>query len=37
LQLGGATIAEWLSILLLVFALIGIVQRIVVAQRMERS
>ncbi len=37
LQLGGATVAEWLSILLLVFALIGVVQRIVVAQRMERS
>jgi phosphatidylglycerophosphate synthase len=37
LQLGGATIAEWMSILLLAFALIGVVQRIALARRMERS
>ncbi len=33
---GGATIAEWLSILLLAFALLGIAQRIALARRMER-
>jgi hypothetical protein len=33
---GGATIAEWLSILLLAFALLGIGQRIAVARRMDR-
>ncbi|HEX9500943.1 MAG TPA: CDP-alcohol phosphatidyltransferase family protein [Thermoanaerobaculia bacterium] len=33
---GGATIAEWLSILLLAFALLGVGQRIALARRMER-
>ncbi|HYS54209.1 MAG TPA: CDP-alcohol phosphatidyltransferase family protein [Thermoanaerobaculia bacterium] len=37
LVLGGATIAEWLSILLLAFALLGILQRIALARRMDRS
>jgi phosphatidylglycerophosphate synthase len=37
LRLRGATIADWLSILLIAFALIGITQRIVLARRMERS
>jgi len=34
---GGAAIAEWMTLLLLLFALIGILQRIAVARRMERS
>ena len=34
---GFATIAEWLSILLLLFALLGIAQRIALARRMERQ
>jgi len=37
LRFGGATIADWLSILLIAFALVGIAQRIAVARRMERS
>jgi len=37
LQFGGTTIAEYLSILLIAFALVGIAQRIAVARRMERS
>jgi phosphatidylglycerophosphate synthase len=37
LVMAGATIAEWLSILLLAFALVGIAQRIALARRMERS
>ena len=37
LRLGGGTIAEWLSILLIAFALFGIAQRIALARRMERS
>jgi archaetidylinositol phosphate synthase len=37
LRFAGATIAEWLSILLLIFALLGVAQRIGVARRMERS
>ena len=37
LRFGGATIAEWLGLLLLVFGLLGIVQRFAVARRMERS
>jgi phosphatidylglycerophosphate synthase len=37
LRFRGATIADWLSILLIVFALIGIAQRIALARRMERS
>ncbi|HKB80863.1 MAG TPA: CDP-alcohol phosphatidyltransferase family protein [Thermoanaerobaculia bacterium] len=36
LRFGGATVAEWMSILLLLFAVIGIVQRLVLARRMER-
>jgi archaetidylinositol phosphate synthase len=36
LRLGGVTIAEWLTLLLLAFALLGIAQRIAVARRMER-
>jgi phosphatidylglycerophosphate synthase len=36
LMFDGATIAEWLSILLLAFALLGIGQRIALARRMER-
>lgn len=37
LAFGGATIAEWLTILLLAFALLGVAQRFVQARRMERS
>ena len=37
LRFGGATIAEWLSVLLIVFALLAIAQRFVLACRMERS
>jgi phosphatidylglycerophosphate synthase len=37
LVMAGATIAEWLSILLLAFAVVGIAQRIALARRMERS
>ena len=37
LQFVGATIAEWLSLLLNAFALLGIAQRFAVARRMERS
>jgi archaetidylinositol phosphate synthase len=33
----GATIAEWLTILLLAFALLGVAQRIALAMRMERT
>lgn len=36
LRYGGATIAEWLTVLLFAFALIGIAQRFAVARRMER-
>lgn len=36
ITLAGATIAEWLSILLLAFALLGIAQRVALARRMER-
>jgi archaetidylinositol phosphate synthase len=36
LRFGGVTIAEWLTLLLLAFALLGIAQRIAVARRMER-
>ena len=36
-RFGGATIAEWMSILLLAFALLGLMQRVVLAWRMERS
>lgn len=37
IRFGSVTIAEWLSILLLAFALLGVFQRIALAQRMERS
>jgi archaetidylinositol phosphate synthase len=37
LRYGGATIAEWLSLLLIAFALLGIAQRFALARRMERS
>src|SRR5438132_9062985 len=37
LRFGGATIAEWMSILLLAFALLAVGQRIRVARRMDRS
>ncbi len=37
LRFGGATVAEWLSVLLIAFALLGVAQRIAVAHRMERS
>jgi phosphatidylglycerophosphate synthase len=37
LRFGGVTIPEWLTLLLLAFALVGIVQRIAVARRMERQ
>ena len=33
LRFGGATIAEWLSVALILFALLGIVQRIAVARK----
>ena len=36
LSYGGATIPEWLTVLLLAFALFGIVQRFAVARRMDR-
>ncbi len=36
LRFGGATIPEWLTLLLLAFGLLGIVQRIALARRMER-
>jgi len=35
--LAGAAIAEWMTLLLLLFAILGIVQRVAVARRMERS
>jgi archaetidylinositol phosphate synthase len=37
LAFAGMTITEWLSILLIAFALLGIVQRFAVARRLERS
>ena len=37
LRFGGLRIAEWLSLALIAFALLGIVQRIAVARRMERT
>ena len=37
LRVGGATIPEWLTVLLLAFALFGIVQRFTVARRMDRQ
>jgi hypothetical protein len=37
IRFAGATIAEWLSVLLLAFALLGVIQRIALARRMERS
>jgi phosphatidylglycerophosphate synthase len=37
LRFGGMTIAEWLTVLLLAFALFGIAQRIAVARGMEGS
>ena len=36
-RFGGATIAEWMSITLLAFALLGLMQRVVLAWRLERS
>jgi phosphatidylglycerophosphate synthase len=36
LRFGGVTIPEWLTLLLLAFALLGIAQRIAVARRMDR-
>jgi phosphatidylglycerophosphate synthase len=36
LRFGGPTISEWLTLLLLAFGLLGIMQRIAVARRMER-
>lgn len=33
----GATIAEWMSFLLLIVAILGIIQRFVLARRLERS
>ena len=35
--LGGLRITEWMSILLIAFALLGIAQRLALASRMERS
>ncbi len=37
LRFGGATVAEWLSVALIAFALLGIGQRVALARRMERS
>jgi archaetidylinositol phosphate synthase len=37
LAFAGMTITEWLAILLIAFALLGIVQRFAVARRLERS
>ena len=37
LALAGMTIAEWLALLLIAFALFGIVQRLALARRLERS
>jgi archaetidylinositol phosphate synthase len=37
LAFAGITITEWLAILLIAFALLGIVQRFAVARRLERS
>jgi hypothetical protein len=37
LRFGGLMTAEWLTIALIAFALLGIVQRIAVARRMERT
>jgi archaetidylinositol phosphate synthase len=37
LTFAGMTITEWLAILLVAFALLGIVQRFAVARRLERS
>jgi archaetidylinositol phosphate synthase len=34
---GGLTIAEWLTVLLIAFATLGIVQRLVLALKLERS
>jgi len=36
LQFGGATVAEWLSVALIAFGLLGIVQRFAIARRMGR-
>ncbi len=35
MRFGGLTVAEWLAILLLAFALLGVIQRIALARRME--
>jgi phosphatidylglycerophosphate synthase len=37
LRFGGLMTAEWLTIALIAFALLGIIQRIAVARRMERT
>jgi len=37
LVFGGATVAEWLTVLLLVFAVFGVGQRLAQARRMDRS
>lgn len=34
---GGLPVAEWLALLLIAFALVGVVQRLMLASRMERS
>ena len=37
LAFAGATVAEWLTVLLVVFAVVGVTQRFAQARRMERS
>ena len=37
LRIAGVTITEWMSLLLLAFGLLGLVQRIALARRMERA
>ncbi|HKO56572.1 MAG TPA: CDP-alcohol phosphatidyltransferase family protein [Thermoanaerobaculia bacterium] len=37
IEAGGLTVAEWMTLVLVVFGLVGIAQRFVVAARLERS
>ena len=37
MRFGGLTIADWLAMLMSVFALIGVVQRLALARRLDRS
>jgi archaetidylinositol phosphate synthase len=37
LRPGGLTVAEWMSLLLIAFALLGVVQRLALARRLEKT